>query len=158
MLFWLVLSGYFDVFFVSMGVISSVLSVGIRNVLKGAVSVERCGVHSWSIMTVVKVLRYCLWLAWQVAISTTYVTKRILGICREPCKPVVAVIDINQKSDVGLFILANSITVTPGTVGMRTYAGGKIRVLALNSELLSGVADIDKEISGVLGETTVTLK
>ncbi|MFV9838685.1 MAG: Na+/H+ antiporter subunit E [Aaplasma endosymbiont of Hyalomma asiaticum] len=154
MLLWLVLSGYFDAFFVSMGMISSVLSVVMRNALKGTISVESHGIRSWGIITIVKAFRYCLWLAWQVAISTTYVTKKILGVRCEPCKPVIAVMNINQKSDVGLFMLANSITVTPGTVGMKTYAGGKIRVLALNSELLSGVADMDEKISGVLEETT----
>ena len=155
MLLWLVLSGYFDIFFISMGMLSAILSVVIRNVLKNTVSVE-CYDHSQVVggITIAKnVLQYCGWLMWQAVVSTVYVTKLIIGIGGKSGKPVVVVMDTGQKNDLGLFMLANSITFTPGTVGMKTYADGKIRVLALDPELLSGVTDIDREVSKVLGKT-----
>ncbi|MDB1135363.1 Na+/H+ antiporter subunit E [Candidatus Anaplasma sp. TIGMIC] len=147
---WLVFSGYFDTFFVTAGIISAALSVLLQNHISGSMPVDDyralpqgCSI---GVRCAKNVLLYSVWLVGQIASSTLYVTKRVFLSSKLDDSPVVTVVDTNQRSGLGLFVLSNSITITPGTIGMGTTAEGKVKVLALDNTLLSGVSESDDRI------------
>ncbi|WP_249549073.1 Na+/H+ antiporter subunit E [Anaplasma phagocytophilum] len=147
---WLIFSGYSDWFFIASGVISSVSSVLLCSVLEKSVPREHYKMFpSFGIGRLRLAKNFCLYCAWllcQVIGSSVYVTKRVFGPCVKHSKPVVAYVDTSQRSGLGAFMLVNSITLTPGTVGMSIASDGKVKVLALDKTLLSGVSEIDSKI------------
>ncbi len=68
---------------------------------------------------------------------------RVLGIILHPNRPVrqaLVVVETGLKSHFAQFVLANSITLTPGTITVRTE-GGRFTVHCLSRELIDGIAD-----------------
>jgi multicomponent Na+:H+ antiporter subunit E len=114
---WLVLSGIYDVFHISLGIfscgfvtwLSSDLvfddrSIGLRT---------RLG-QGWRLGA------YLLWLLRQVVLSNLHLLKLTLlpGGMAE-VKPRITVYRTRLKSDFEKFLLANSITLTPGTITIK---------------------------------------
>ncbi|KAF2281722.1 hypothetical protein GH714_042546 [Hevea brasiliensis] len=91
----------------------------------------------------------------EAMLSAWFVTKRVCGAvasrnARDGIVPVVTLIDTQQDSELGAFMLANSITLTPGTVGMNVTRDYKVEVLALEESLIPGIADIDDRVNAML--------
>ncbi|AGR79602.1 Na+/H+ antiporter subunit E [Anaplasma phagocytophilum] len=147
---WLVFSGYSDWFFIASGIVSSVLSVLLYSVLEKSVPKEHYKKFPSFAVGRLRLAKnfclYCVWLLYQVIGSSIYVTKSVFAPCVKRCSPVVAYVDTSQKSGLGAFMLVNSITLTPGTVGVSIASDGKVKVLALDKTLLSGVSEIDSKI------------
>lgn len=89
---------------------------------------------------------YFLWLAKEIFIANIEVTRVIIDR-QLPIHPRMIRIKANQKTELGRVILANSITLTPGTVSV-DMQGDRIWVHALSfegaEEDLSG--DMDRRI------------
>ena len=86
---------------------------------------------------------YWPWLIWEIAKANVDVARVIIS--RDmPIEPVLLDIEGSQKSELGLVIFGNSITLTPGTVTV-DLEGGTLRVHALTrsaaDDLLGGVMD-----------------
>ena len=163
MVLWVVFSGYFDAFFLSAGAASSLLSVFICY-RAGNRGKSGCSAYTLSRKDMAKFCRvvflYLPWIFGQAVLSAWFVTKKVCGgataskSARNGMVPVVTLVDTQQDSELGAFMLANSITFTPGTVGMNVTQDYKIEVLALEKSLISGVAEIDNRVSAVLGDCT----
>ncbi len=107
--FWLLLSGYFHVLLVSLGLFSSLLVVGLlwrMDQVDGEVR---------SIRRIPTVIGYGLWLLWQVVKSNVDVARRIWDP-KMPIRPTWRRLDTELTSVLETTIYANSITLTPGTL------------------------------------------
>ncbi len=141
---WLLLSGYFVPLLLSLGVASCALVVFIAwrmDVIdKEAIPVQllRFGIFG-----------YLMWLAKEIAKSNLAVTKLILSPSL-PISPRMIRVKATQKSDFGLAIHANSITLTPGTVSV-AVTPGEILVHAITREAAEGTLEgsIDRRVTAI---------
>lgn len=107
--FWLVLSGHFDVLFLSLGAASIVLVCLIS---------YRAGVLDGEGVTLALVLRlprYLVWLGKEVLVSAFGVVRKVWSP-RPELRPVVESASSAGLSEVSQVVYANSITFTPGTL------------------------------------------
>lgn len=130
---WLMLSGMFVTLLVVCGLVSCVAVVWIA-LRMDVVDHEGHPIH----IRTGRWLRYLLWLVGQIVLSNLDVTRRILSPSL-PISPTVRRLRASQRTDLGLVIYANSITLTPGTVTI-DVEGGEVEVHALSRE---GIADLE---------------
>ena len=143
---WLLLSGHYTFFLLTLGVASIVL------VLVIALRMDVVDQEGHPVHLTFTALLYWPWLGWQIVKANIDVARRILapGL---PISPTVVKVKASQKSEVGKVMYANSITLTPGTISMR-LEGDEIEVHALTreaaEELLQG--EMDRRVSAVEGK------
>lgn len=133
---WLVLSGLFDGFHIPLGVISCALvtwwssdmlfadrSIGIRDRLRQTARVPG----------------YALWLTGQIVVANIHVLKLALSPRLQlELEPQLVRFRSGLKSDFEKFVLAQSITLTPGTVTME-IDGDEFVVHAISGEAAEGL-------------------
>jgi len=139
--FWLLLSGYFVPFLVTMGLVSAmaVVALGRRMDL---VDQEGHPVRlSW------RALGYWPWLLKEIAKSAWDVSKIILSP-ELPISPTLVRAPASQESIVGVVTYANSITLTPGTISVDVKKG-EILVHALTREGADGLleGEMDRRVT-----------
>ena len=111
---WLVLSGQFDAFHITLGVISAAFVTafsGHMHFLRRGRSLRERAVDT------VRIAGYLCWLLWEIIIANLHV----LYLALHPrgnslMEPQVVRFKTRLKGDFARYILANSITLTPGTV------------------------------------------
>lgn len=115
---WLVFSGKFDPFHLSLGVLSSLLVAASCHELLFKNRQKAIGRH---FVEAGRFLPYCLWLLWQIVIANMHVIA--LAIFRKyrekELDPHIFTFRTKLQSGFARFVLANSITLTPGTVTIR---------------------------------------
>jgi multicomponent Na+:H+ antiporter subunit E len=124
---WMLLSGHLEPLLIGFGLISIAFVVWIArrmNVIDG---------ESYPFGQIFKLSGYWIWLLKEIVKSNIDVAKRALGPASS-VKPLVFDVSARQRSDLGLVIHANSITLTPGTVTLEVETG-KLRVHALHPDL-----------------------
>lgn len=116
--FWLMLSGQFDVFHLALGVVSCLIVAVISSDLlfqdarKDLVSRVR---------EALRFIPYTAWLLWQIVVANF----QVIGLAVSPrpvrrtLEPHIFTFRTRLTSDFARFVLANSITLTPGTVTIR---------------------------------------
>jgi len=110
---WLLWSGHFDKpFIIGLGLLSVIESVWLSRRMR-IVDEEGAPVQ----LGIRPFLVYAPWLAKEIFISNLEVTKIILSP-RLPTQRNMVTVTTNAKSQLGRVILANSITLTPGTVSI----------------------------------------
>jgi multicomponent Na+:H+ antiporter subunit E len=132
---WLLWSGHFEPFMLLLGLVSCLLSVWIcrrMRIVDSEGAPVQLGIRPFT--------NYAPWLAWEIVKSNIEVTKIILSRKMKLQRNLVEV-GANPKSELGLVILANSITLTPGTVSV-SVDDDKILVHALS------LADAEEDLSG----------
>jgi multicomponent Na+:H+ antiporter subunit E len=145
--FWLLLSGYFTVFLVTMGALSAVAIVALGRRME---VIDREG-HpidmGW------RVLGYWPWLLKEIAKSAWDVS-RIIVDPRLPISPRLVRAKTTQKTAVGVVTYANSITLTPGTISVDVRAG-EILVHALTRESAAGLleGEMDRRVTRFEGRS-----
>lgn len=132
-LFWLVLSGMFTPFLLAAGV-GSVLGVFLLARRMDLIDHEGFPIHiGWRAFFV-----YWPWLGKEILNSAWDVSKRILDP-RLPISPTLVEFAPTQRTDLGLVVHANSITLTPGTISVEVQPG-RFLVHALTREGAAGLA------------------
>jgi multicomponent Na+:H+ antiporter subunit E len=129
--FWLLLSGHYTALLLMFGVLSVFLVV---------VLVSRMDVADGARFRVRLPLRaplYAGWLAWQVLMSSLAVLRQVWSPRLAP-RPAVGVTPVEDLSEVGTVVYANSITLTPGTLSLQLDDSG-IEVHALRKSDLDGL-------------------
>lgn len=124
---WLLLSGHFEPLLLAFGALSIAFVVWFSqrmNVVDG---------ESYPFGLLPRLAGFWLWLLKEIIKSNLDVTRRVFST-RAAVKPVVFDAPANHKSELGLVVFANSITLTPGTVSL-AVSPGRIRVHALHPDI-----------------------
>jgi multicomponent Na+:H+ antiporter subunit E len=108
-LFWLLLSGFFTAFLMSAGIGSALAVVWFARRMD-VVDAEGHPIHLGA-----QALLYWPWLLKEIAKSAWDVS-RIIVDPKLPISPTLVRFKPTQRTDVGLVLHANSITLTPGTI------------------------------------------
>jgi multicomponent Na+:H+ antiporter subunit E len=140
------LSGHFEPLILALGLASCVVVVAITRRMD-LIDHEGHPIHLTR-----RAVGYWLWLSWEVVKANIDVAKRVLAP-KLNISPTMVRLTASQKSDLGLVIYANSITLTPGTVSVDVEPG-EILVHALSrdaAEDLQG-GEMDRRVGQVEGE------
>lgn len=124
-LFWLLLSGILDAIHVGAGIICSAIIAFVSH--------DLLVTQKWD-----KMLRksgrfiiYVVWELWQILLANFDVAYRVLHP-KMPIDPSVIEFDTSLRSDLAIVTLANSITLTPGTITINIdQEKGKFQVHAI---------------------------
>lgn len=108
---WLLLSGHYDPMLLGLGFASTAFAVFL------ALRMEVIDHESYPFHLTGRLIRFWLFLSKEIVFANVDVVKRILGPKRN-IKPQLVRIRPPQRTELGLVIYANSITLTPGTVSM----------------------------------------
>jgi multicomponent Na+:H+ antiporter subunit E len=144
-LFWLLLSGLFTPFLLAAGV-GSALAVVWASRRMGLVDAE-----GHPVQLVLRAGLYWLWLLKEIAKSAWLVSKLIIDP-RLPISPTLVRFKPLQRTDVGLVIHANSITLTPGTIAIEAEAD-EFLVHGITRDSAQGVidSDMDRRVAALEG-------
>lgn len=142
---WVVWSGYFTPFLLTLGVLS---------VLTVIVLVWRLGLFRYdgiALWLPFSAAGYAMWLLKEIALSNIDVARRILDPSL-PIDPRVIRVRPSQRTDLGRMIYANSITLTPGTVSL-DLTDEEIEVHALTAEAAESLqaGQMDRRVTGIAG-------
>ena len=106
---WLLVSNHFDTLFLAFGAVTCTVAALVPARM-GIVDRESVPVHLF-----LRGIRYVPWLAWEIFKSNVRLARIILAP-RVRVDPSIVHFRASQRTDLGRFIYANSITLTPGTV------------------------------------------
>lgn len=157
--FWLLLSGMFDPFHLFWGVLcSGLVAFSSRQLqlfdLGGRQGLSRhLAAVPWH-----RAFTYSLWLLRQVAAANWQVVRVVLDPSL-PIDPSMIHFRTSVKSDLGVTLFANSITLTPGTITVRTEDGEFLVHSLLSGEpVVVGLSQIQAKVLEALAtiETDAT--
>ena len=114
--FWLLFSGQYDFFHLSLGFICSLLVTYVSHDL---LTQDIAGVGSLG--KIWRFVQYVPWLIYQVIVANLHVAYLVIN--PKAIDPQVVGFKTKLKSDISLVTLANSITLTPGTITMDIVDG-----------------------------------
>ena len=114
MALWLVLSGLYDPFHLGLGALSVACVLWLNRRLRRAPRVDGAARVDAEVH-VLRFVAYCGWLLGQILMSALHVAGVVLHP-RMPVSPRVVRFRSDQPNDVARMLLANSITLTPGTL------------------------------------------
>lgn len=149
-LVWLALSGLFKPLLVGLGMAATLLTLWLSSRM-GIIDAEKHAV--WSVF---RFVAYWPWLSIEIVKSSIDVARRVLSPSM-PISPTVFEVRATQKTLVGRVVLANSITLTPGTVTL-DVDGDRLTVHALASESVEYAmnGEMDRRVSRAEGATSAT--
>ncbi|NWH05395.1 Na+/H+ antiporter subunit E [Desulfobacter latus] len=145
---WVVLSGNFSTLLISLGVISSLLVAWFfHDLLFPNVTSRYPGLFFGFIA-------YIPWLMWQIVKANFNLMFLIFHPrMNELIDPHITVFQTHLTSDLSITILANSITLTPGTITVTATADGLFSVHAIDrrsADALPGT--MLAKVAGIYGE------
>jgi len=152
MVIWVVFSGLIDGFHLTLGVISCGLvtwmssdllfddrAIGLRDRLREAL----------------RGTLYLAWLLWQIVLANLHLLKLAFGSANLR-QPQIVRYQTELKTDFEKFLLANSITLTPGTVTIKIL-GDTFYIHAISDFAAGGLnGEMDRRIAHIFGETKST--
>ena len=150
--FWLVFSGHFDAFHLSLGLICcvAVSTLSYDLVLPDTLS-SRSAMIAW------RFVQYTPWLLYEVVVANFHVLALVLQPRR--VRPQVVRFKTGLKSDLAKVTLANSITLTPGTITM-DVDGDEFYVHAVSDEAAQSATldDMERRVAHVFFESRDTAR
>lgn len=146
---WVILSGKFDAFHLSLGVISSLIVAYLSSDLLITTTTFKTLPGLWG-----RFLMYFPWLLWQIVLANIHVLKLVYhpDMMRR-INPQMIHFKSKLKSDMALVTFANSITLTPGTITVSLSLYGDYTVHAIDdacAEPLPG--EMEEKAAGIFGE------
>lgn len=135
---WIILSGQFDAFHLVLGLLSTLFISLISGGLFFSNRSKSMGVR---ISELLRLPGYTLWLLWQIILSNIHILKLALtpGEIKE-LDPSLVRIKPKLKTDFAKYVLANSITLTPGTVTIE-IDGDEMLIHSISKLTRDGVKD-----------------
>lgn len=154
MALWFIMSGKTETKFLILGAGSSILvaAICLRTLtMKGRDPADRYYLLS---VNPIRFLIYFIWLLWQIVKSAIYVSGLVLKGIRAD-EPSIAWFRADYDNPAARALLANSITLTPGTITVDITPDGIYSVHALNDELKEGLLDgsMQGKVAWVYGES-----
>ena len=133
---WLILSGKYDASYIGMGVLcAAMVAWWCKDLMfpNEHLSIGNC------IRQGIRFIPYACWLFWQIVLSNIHVLKVSLSPrMHDLISPKMVRFNTDVNEEISKFVLANSITLTPGTVTVRVE-GQKFLVHALTEKAASGL-------------------
>lgn len=149
MVTWLVLSGKFDVFHMTLGVISSaIVAYASGDMLITTRNVGRLpGV--W-----LRFIAYIPWLLWEIFRANLHVTRLVFHPrMMELIDPQIIKFRTRLDSEMARFVFANSITLTPGTITVYVSTYGTFSVHAIDEASAQGLpGEMETRVAAIFGE------
>ena len=108
---WVIWSGMFDAFHLSLGVISCLLVIYMSH----DILFTREKFTSKHLIEVIRFIKYIPWLLYQIVLSNIYVARLVMSP-KMPIEPYMIRVKVRLKKDISIVTYANSITLTPGTI------------------------------------------
>ena len=139
---WLALSGKYDVFHVSLGIISSlIVAYTSRDLVNNSNNICK------NIKIFIKFLFYIPWLIYQIILSNFMITRIVISKnVIKNINPRIFTYETVLTSDLAKMFLANSITLTPGTITI-SVVDNKLTIHALKEEgAIEGVKAIEDKL------------
>ncbi|MFT4314620.1 MAG: Na+/H+ antiporter subunit E [Wolbachia pipientis] len=149
---WIILSGYFEPFFILCGVFSSVFTSIIFRRLINAESALSQILNDSVRLSLYQLISYIPWLIYQIIFSSIYVTKKVLRF-KSTVEPIVIVRECTGHNDKTIALFANSVTITPGTLTINVEKTQKTYLLTIcliDRDLESGISEIEGKVLKML--------
>ena len=142
---WLLLSGHYTAFIISLGVISCILVVAIISWM------DVCDHETHPVHLTTRIFGYWLWLLKEIAKANVDVARRVLSP-RLAISPALIRVKASQLTELGQVVYANSITLTPGTTTIDIEDGTfLVHTIAreVGADLVAG--DMDRRVTRAEG-------
>jgi len=145
---WLVLSGIFEPLLLGMGAFSSLLvAYYFKDLLFQSL-------EPGDIKVFFRFIKYVPWLIWEIVKANFHLVYLVFHPrMHDLIDPQIVIFKTNLKSDLAITTLANSITLTPGTITVTADNEGVFRVHAIDREMAEALpgAMLEK-VAKVFGE------
>ncbi len=145
MVTWLLLSGHFNILFIALGSLSSMLVL----IIAWRMRIIDAEGHPGHLL--LGAMRYWSWLAWEIGKANLDVARQIVDpkLDIDPC---VVRVPTSQRTGVGRATCANSINLTPGTVSL-AVTDHDIQVHALNARTAEKLqqGEMDRRVTQMEG-------
>jgi len=148
-LLWIVFSGKFDAFHITLGLISSAIVAAISGDLLFTSTQPRGLFSLW-----LRLFAYIPWLIYQIFLANMHVMYLVFHPkMMELINPQIIEFESRLKSDYGRTSFANSITLTPGTITVNVTVLGRFSVHCIDDQSgLSLPGDMEERIVKVFRE------
>lgn len=151
--FWMVLSGRTETKFVVYGILTAVVTAWVTYPLLLVPNKDGSKKYYVFGFSIPKMIMYFFWLMWQLVLANIDV---LLATTGQELNIDPKVVRFRFKADnpMASVILANSITLTPGTVTMNVTDDGVYEIHALTVGAAAGVLDggMQKKVADLYGE------
>ena len=147
-LHWILWSGKFDAFHLSLGAISCAIVTFMSHDL----FLERKKLSPRIIVEFIRFIKYIPWLSYQIVLSNIHVASLVLNPGM-PIDPKIIRYKTKLKSDIALATFANSITLTPGTITAE-ISDGEYIVHALSKKVADDLmtGEMEDKVAHIFGE------
>jgi multicomponent Na+:H+ antiporter subunit E len=151
LLTWIILSGMMDWFHFSLGVISSALVTWWSSDM--LFSDRGIAPHN-RLLQFCRIPGYLFWLSWQIVLANLHVLRLAFSPgLRKQMEPQLVRFSSGLTTDFQKFVLAQSITLTPGTVTMK-IEGDEFIIHAISNSSVRGLTgSMVKRVRRVFGES-----
>ena len=149
LLFWVVFSGRFDLFHLSLGMISCAIVAWFVSDLS-IPNPRPVGIFRlWF-----NFLLYFPWLIWQILLANFHVMSLVLSPnMMERIDPHILRFRSRIRDELGLVTFANSITLTPGTITVHISAYGDLSVHAIDKDSAAALpGEMEARVARIFGE------
>ncbi len=145
---WIILSGKFDFLLISLGLISSfIVSFFFYDLLFPDFAFNYFGMAF-------RFSKYLPWLLWEIIKANFHLLFIVFHPkLNELIDPHIIVFKTNLKTDIAIATMANSITLTPGTITVSSDSDGVFRVHAIDKETAEALpGEMLERVAKIFGE------
>ncbi len=148
--FWILLSGEFTFILITSGIVASLIVAYLSHDIfigKPDIKVET--------RRVFKFIKYLPWLVWKVILANFEIAYLVLHP-KMPIDPQIIRFETGLKTDLGIVTLANSITLTPGTITVEANKEEFV-IHAIWQKSVEGIIDGEmlRKVKEIEGEKSV---
>lgn len=153
---WFAFSGHTEIEFLVMGAVTAVAGTALTHWLFAGEQDPRFGhipyPFTWFIRGFFRSVLYTAWLLWEIALSNLHVAYLVLHP-RLPVQPSLVQFETSLHSESAHVLLAQSITLTPGTVTV-DVSDGMFMVHCLSAKSRQGIEEgsIQRKVAGIFSE------
>ena len=158
---WIALSGKLDVLFLTPGIISAVLVVVVTERIfhpnETAGFMNPPSSFKWLMKSILRMCWYVPYLIWEILIANFHVARLIISPSM-PLNPALIVFESPLETESANALLAQSITLTPGTITV-DMSRHRILVHCLSSNSLVSLSsgELIKKVANVYGQRNLKL-
>lgn len=152
-LFWLLISGSLHLKFLVIGAFGSLVVAWVCTPLFMIRNGDRTKKYFALAFPIFKFFLYLIWLLKELILSNLDVAQAVLKKSL-PIKPLVLKFQVSFDNPMAIAVLANSITLTPGTLTMNVDARGIYEIHALTDTAAKGIRSgaMIKKVAALFGE------